>query len=209
MKIYWLPLSPNSYHVTAIADYLEIPLERVFVDPTKGETRAPEFLKLNPNGKCPVLVDGDFVLWESNAIAIYLADKKPAAGLWPSDERTRIDITRWLIWQQAHWMRGCATLFWERLVKGLFGGGAPNPEKEKEGEDLVKFFGAVLNNHLEGRKYLVGDKLSIADFSVAAPLPLAQAARLPLEGFPNLDRWYQQIAKLESWQNNLPKPFLK
>lgn len=208
MKLYWLPLSPNNYTVAAVADYLGIPLEKIFLDPAKGETKSPEFLKLNPNGKCPTLVDGDFTLWESNAILMYLCSKKPGTELWPSNERARIDITRWLIWQQAHWMRGCGTLFWERIVKGLFGAGGPNPEKEKEGEDGVKFNGAVLNNSLEGKKFLVGDQLTIADFAVAAPLPLAKVARLPLEGFTNIERWYQQIAKLEAWQKNLPKAFM-
>ncbi|MCC7344044.1 MAG: glutathione S-transferase family protein [Deltaproteobacteria bacterium] len=207
MKLYWLPLSPNNFPISALADHLGIPLERQRLDPAKGETRSPEFLKLNPNGKCPVLVDGDYVLWESNSILIYLAGKKPDAGLWPADELARIDITRWLIWQQAHWMRGCGTLFWERLLKGLFGAGAPNPEKEKEGEDAVRFYGKVLDGCLEGKKFLTGDSLTIADFSVAAPLPLAAAARLPLDGFSNIERWYGQIAALEAWQKNIPKPF--
>lgn len=206
MKLYWLPLSPNNYPVGAVADYLGIPLEKHVVDVPKGENKKPEFLKLNPNGKCPVLVDGDFSLWESNAILMYLCAKQPGGtDLYPADELARIDIARWLLWQQAHWMRSCTILLWERLVKNFFGGGAPVPEKEKEGEEAVKFFGAVLNQCLEGKKYLVGDRLTIADFAVAAPLPLAQAARLPLEGFPNISRWYQQIASLEAWKKNLPR----
>jgi len=205
MKLYWLPLSPNSFTVTAVADYLGVPLEKIAVDVIKGEQKTPEFLKVNPNGKCPTLVDGDFYLWESNAILMYLCSKKPGGSeLWPADEKTRIDISRWLIWQQAHWMRGCASLMWERVIKGFFGAGAPNPEKEKEGEDSVKFHAAVLNQSLEGKNYLVNNKLSIADFAVAAPFPLAKVARLPLEGFPNLTRWYQQIAALEPWRKNLP-----
>ncbi|MCE9626169.1 MAG: glutathione S-transferase family protein [Deltaproteobacteria bacterium] len=205
MKLYWLPLSPNNYTVTAVADYLELPLEKIAVDVMKGEQKTPEFLKMNPNGKCPTLADGDFYLWESNAILMYLCGKKAGGtDLWPADERTRIDISRWLIWQQAHWMRGCGTLLWERLVKTFFGGGTPNPEKEKEGEEAVRFHAGVLNQVLEGKNYLVNNQLTIADFAVAAPLPMAKAARLPLEDFPNIARWYQQIASLEAWRKNLP-----
>jgi len=206
MKLYWLPLSPNNYIVSAVADYLGIPLEKIYLDIAKGDSRTPEFLKLNPNGKMPTLVYGDFSLWESNAILMYLCSKKPGNSLWPADELTRIDISRWLFWQQAHWMRGCGQLLFERLVKKFFGQGDPNPEKEKEGEEAVKFNAAVLNQSLEGKNYLVNDQLTLADFAVAAPLPYAQPCRLPIEGFPNIAKWYERIASLEAWQKNLPKP---
>ncbi len=206
MKLYWLPLSPNNYVVTAVADYLGIPLEKIYVDIGKGESRTPEYLKLNPNGKMPTLVDGNYSLWESNAILMYLCSKKPGNTLWPGDELTRIDISRWLIWQQAHWARACGILLWERMVKKFFGQGEPDPAKEKEGEEMVKFNASVLNQSLEGKKYLVNDQLSLADFAVAAPLPYAQFCRMPIEGLPNLAHWYERIASLEAWQKNLPNP---
>jgi glutathione S-transferase len=76
MKLYGFPPSPNTRKVQAVAAHLQIPLELEFVNLPKGETRTAEFILLNPGGRTPVLVDGDFTLWESNAIMQYLASKK-------------------------------------------------------------------------------------------------------------------------------------
>ena len=73
MKLYGFPASPNTWKVRALASYLKMPLDFEFVDLTKGAQYAPAYLALNPTGRTPTLVDGDFTLWESNAILQYLA----------------------------------------------------------------------------------------------------------------------------------------
>jgi glutathione S-transferase len=88
MKLYGFPASPNTRKVQAVAAHLDMPLEFEFVDITKGKSRTPEFLKMNPNGRTPVFMDGDFTLWESNAIMQYLASQRQN-DLWPDDARTR------------------------------------------------------------------------------------------------------------------------
>lgn len=100
MKLYGFPPSPNTRKVQAVAAHIDVPLEFEFVDITKGKQRAPEFLAINPNGRTPVLVDGQFKLWESNAIMQYLAGTKKNS-LWPDDPRTRADISRWQFWLPA------------------------------------------------------------------------------------------------------------
>lgn len=204
MKFYYHPASPNCFHILALADHLGISLEKVSVNLFTGETRTPEFLKMNPNGKVPVLVDGDFNLWESNAIMQYLAEKVQTP-LWPKDDKVRVDIARWQFWQQAHWTSSCGILLWERLVKKFAKAGDPDPAEEKRGEEAVKRYGEVLNTSLEGRQYLVGDQLSLADFSVAAPLVYTDACRLPVKDLPHLQDWYGRMAALEEWKNNLPQ----
>src|SRR3954463_11342499 len=82
MKLYGFPLSPNTWKVRAVIAHLGLPVEEIFVDLSKGEQMAPSYLMLNPTGRTPTLVDGDFVLWESTAIINYLASKKPST-LWP------------------------------------------------------------------------------------------------------------------------------
>ncbi|MBV1902969.1 MAG: glutathione S-transferase N-terminal domain-containing protein, partial [Marinosulfonomonas sp.] len=80
MKLYNANFSPNALRVRAVALELGIDLEVIEVDLRAGGTKTDEFLAMNPNGKIPVLQDGDFVLWESRAINSYLASKKPQAG---------------------------------------------------------------------------------------------------------------------------------
>ena len=79
MKLYGFPGSPNTWKVRAVAAHLGLPVEDVHVDLKKGEQRAPAYLALNPTGRTPTLVDGDFVVWESAAIMQYLASRKPNA----------------------------------------------------------------------------------------------------------------------------------
>ena len=104
MKLYGFPPSPNTWQVRALASYLGVPLEFEFVDLSKGGSQTPAFLAINPTGRTPALVDGDFKLWETMAIMQYTAGKKPNA-LWPNDSRMRADITRWQSWTLAHWNR--------------------------------------------------------------------------------------------------------
>ena len=116
MKLYGFPPSPNTWQVRALADYLGVPLEFEFVDLTKGGSRTPAFLAINPTGRTPALVDGDFKLWETLAIMQYVASKKPNA-LWPNDARIRADITRWQSWNLAHW--NCDV--WSAVADGTAG----------------------------------------------------------------------------------------
>ncbi|MEO1180824.1 MAG: glutathione S-transferase family protein, partial [Cyanobacteria bacterium J06636_28] len=89
----------------------------------QGDQRTADFLALNPTGRIPVLQDGDFVLWESNAIMQYLASQV-STPLWPDDAQQRADIMRWQSWQLAHWAKGCQPLNYERLVKKVLQLGA-------------------------------------------------------------------------------------
>ena len=105
MKLYGFPHSPNTWKVRAVAAHLGLRLDFEFVDLTKGQSRTPAFLALNPTGRTPALVDGDFKLWESNAIMQYLASRT-TNSLWPDEARARADIMRWQSWQLAHWGPG-------------------------------------------------------------------------------------------------------
>ncbi len=96
MKLYGFPPT-RSIRVLWTLRELDVEFEFVNVDPTKGELRRPEFLAVNPAGKLPVLVDGDFILTESVAIVLYLAEKYPEKGLLPSGLRARAEVNRWLL----------------------------------------------------------------------------------------------------------------
>ena len=200
MKIHAFPPSPRAFKVLFVANYLGSDYEFCLCDLTKGGQKTDAYTALNPNQKMPTLEDGDLKLWESNAIIQYLAAKKPESGLVPSDEKARADVLRWMFWESTTWDPAIATLVFERVVKSFFGGGAPDPvEVEKA---LQKFTRAadILNAHLRGRDYLSGDRLSLADFAVAADLTMAEAAQLPLDDYPEIRRWSARIADLPAWK---------
>ena len=89
MKLHVFPPSPRALKVRALVRHLDLEVEECLVDLFKGEQRSAAYAALNPNMRMPVLEDGDFVLWESNAILQYLAAKRPESGLWPSDAAAR------------------------------------------------------------------------------------------------------------------------
>ncbi len=205
MKLYGFPPSPNTRKVQALALHLSVPLEFQLVNLATGEQRKPDYLKINRSGRTPTLVDGDFKLAESNAIMQYVAEKAGPNTLWPKDDRSRAKIQSWLCWQLDHWNRGCNLLAWENLIKKLLNVGEPDPAEVKRGEQLFNSYASELNSHLEGRDYLVGRNLTLADFAVAAPLEHAEAARFPLDAFGNIRRWYAGIAKLDAWRGTAPQ----
>jgi glutathione S-transferase len=204
MKLYGFPPSPNTWKVRAVAAHLGLPLESQQVDLTKPRT--PDYLALNPTGRTPTLVDGDFILWEATAIMQYLADRKPNP-LWPSDARTRADIMRWQSWQLQHWSKeACEPLIFQRLVKKLLNLGAPDPAILDKGTEAFNREARMLDAHLSKRRYLVGNDLTLADFSVAAPLFYAKEAELPLAAYPNVRDWFARVSALPAWRDTAAAP---
>jgi glutathione S-transferase len=204
MKLYGFPGSPNTWKVRAAAHQMGLPLELEFVDLTKGAQRRPEYLALNPTGRTPTLVDGDLKLWESSAIMQYLGSKTSTA-LWPDDARSRADIMRWQSWHLQHWSRGCSGLLFENLVKQVLNMGPPDQRVLAQATDTFHADAAVLDKHLEGRRYLVDDTLTLADFTVVAPLLHAERAKMPIEKYGNIRRWLGTQAALPAWKETAPQ----
>jgi glutathione S-transferase len=199
MKIYDFAASPNARKVRGVVYELGITPELVTVNILKGETRTPEFLAKNPNGRMPVLEDGDFVLWESNAIITYLAALHPEKGLLPTDPRGRADVDRWLFWQSEHLTPAFVKVLFERVVKGLSGAGAPDEAVVQAGLAEVKTVAEVLDGCLKGREYVAG-KLSVADFAIAAFCSTREMAGIDLSAHPNLMGWITRIEARDSWR---------
>ena len=200
MRLYQHPMSANARAATLAALWLKAPVEMVFVDLAKGEQRLPAYLKLNPNHRVPVLEDGDFYLWESRAIMQYLADKTPGQTIYPTDVRARADVNRWLFWAGQHFAPAIGIFFWENLVKGMIGRGAPDPAELKRGEPLFNEFAAVLDQHLTDRKWVVGANVTLADLSLAVAWACAAPGKAPVAWYANIQRWFMRIQELEVWQ---------
>lgn len=204
MQFFTNPISPNCRKVDAVAKQLGLILEHKILDVAKGENRTPAFLALNPNGKVPVLVDGDVVLWESNAIQCYVASKTDNE-LWPKTN-LRYQIMKWQAWELAHFGAAARALNFERIVKRLLGRGRPDLARCEEQEAQFKTFAAVLDQSLEGQRFVVNDQLTIADFCLAAPLTYAEQAALPLAGFANIQRWLLALDEQPGWRGSRPPP---
>jgi glutathione S-transferase len=205
MKLYGFPPSSNTWKVRAVAAHLGIPLEFELVDLTKGGSRAPAYLALNPTGRTPTLVDGDFKLWESNAIMQYLASKS-ANSLWPNDARARADITRWQCWQLAHWgSEACQPLTFQRFVKKLLNLGPPDEAVVAKATEAFNKEAKVLDAHLVKQPYLVGKDVTLADFTVAAPLFSAKQAEMPLGPYSHLRGWFDRVSALPCWGQTAPQ----
>ncbi len=204
MQLYIFPPSPNSLRCQAVANQVGIDLELVTLDLMSGAHMSPDFIALNPNHKIPTLVDGDYVLWESGAIMLYLARTGAANDLVPEDVPTRARMMQWLFWNECHFAPTCGIFTFENLVKQLMQMGAADPARLEHGAQEFARFGTVLNDHLKGRSALVGDSVTLADHAVASWLvPHAQAAGIPVGDYAEIMRWSGDVLSSTAWQNAL------
>ncbi|CAI8812744.1 glutathione S-transferase family protein [Methylocaldum szegediense] len=204
MKLYYHPFSPFARKPRLAAALLGIELETEKVDLFAGEGQRPEFLKLNPQGKVPTLTDGDFSLWESNAIVLYLASKAAKSPLWPDDARSRADILRWQFWETSSWAPACMVYLYENILKSMLGRGDPDAEELKKADEKFHRCAKLLNDHLAKQAWLVGDSMTLADISVAPTLMHAESAKYPLAGYDHIRAWFDKIRQLPAWTSTEP-----
>jgi glutathione S-transferase len=161
---------------------LGVEFESIPINLLAGEHLQPKFLKINPAGKIPVLVDDDLVLTESVAIVLYVADKYSNKGLVPTELKERAQVNRWLLFaatelEQPLWRIARNTMLY--------------PEDQRLPADVVlasqefKAMAAVLEEHMQRRQFVVGDRVTVADFVAAYTLDWANEDRL-LDDCPQL-----------------------
>lgn len=204
MKIYANPASHNCRRVLATAKHLGIDYELVEPNMQAGEHKSPEFLAINPNGKVPALVDGDLKVWESNAIMQYLGSQK-TNSLFPADPAKRVEVTRWQFWEANHLSKGTGTLGFENVFKPFVLKQEPNAAEVEKGIKAFHEFAPVLNGQLEGNKFILGNELSLADFSVGADFTYAAPGKFPLENYPHIRKWLAQLDEIDAWKSTAPK----
>ncbi len=201
MQLYYSDIL-SARRACAVARYLNAPVEYIYLDLVKGDQKKPDYLAINPNGKVPTLVKGKRITWESDAVICQLSDDT-GADLWPHDAR-QIEITRWFSWNAQHFTRAGGALYFENIVRKRFGIGAPDAAVVDRALEEFRRYARVLNDHLAGRTWIVGDSMTVADFSVAMTLPYAREAQLPLNEFHEVRRWYEQIDSIEAWRDPFP-----
>jgi glutathione S-transferase len=204
IELYVFPPSPRAFKVMAVANHLGLDWTLKMVDFRKGDHKTPQYAALNPNMKMPTLREGDYVLWESNAIGQYLALKRPEMGLFPRDERARLDVTRWQFWDLAHWDPACAVFAFEYVAKPVvLGIGEPDMAAIEKGTEAFHRVAQVLDGQLKGKTYVTGDTLTLADFSLGSAMNFAEMAHYPVGSYNEIKRWYATLRDLPAWQKTL------
>ena len=187
--------TPNPYKVHIALEELGVGYESVHVDFSEEDQKKPEFLTLNPNGKVPVLVDhdeGDFVVIESGAILLYLAEKHGI--LLPEDKFKRSEAVQWLMWQ----MGGLGPMFGQFMVFAMpFENRMPEATARYETE--VKRLFSVLNTRLEGRDYIADDH-SVADMACMGWMWPVPRVGWDLNEWPNVKAWHDRCMTRPAYQ---------
>jgi glutathione S-transferase len=189
MKIYDFELSGHAHRARLMASLLNLPAEIVEVDLRISAHKRPEYLAINPFGQVPALTDGDVTLFDSNAIIVYLASQYDADRSWyPTDVEAVAEVQTWLSKASRELAAGPAAA---RLVT-VFGAGLDHEEVIGRAHDLL----TVMNNHLTGREYFVGDKPTVADVAMYTYTAHAPEGGVDLTRYEAITGWLARIEAL-------------
>jgi glutathione S-transferase len=199
MKIYADPITVNCRKVLAGLKMMDVPYELVHVDYFTAQQKTDWYKAVNPNESVPAMVDGDFTLWESNAILAYAAEKHARYDFYPADYKTRADIHRWMQWEGSAWFPSAYIYLVENCVKPLL---KAEPDPKVLADQAANFhkLADILDSRLAKSEWLCGPSVTLADIVCAAPIHLHPYQKLPLSQHPNLQRWMtQKVEKLACW----------
>ncbi|NOJ21720.1 glutathione S-transferase family protein [Vibrio coralliilyticus] len=204
MKLYTIVGSPNSRKVLAVINHLGLDIEIEYLDLFSGEHKQPEYVSLNPNAMVPTLVDGDVSLWESNAIIQYLAENSGINDLYPNELKVRADINRWLCWELAHFNQAFGTLALEAVAKpGFLSVKGDDAVINWAKQNLVRF-SEVLERHLEGRKFMVGDAITLADYAIVHVEFFKESIPFDWDSYPNINDYFARMRNEQHWAATAP-----
>jgi glutathione S-transferase/GST-like protein len=193
--------TPNGHKVSIALEELELPYDMRVLDFTKAEQKEPWFLAINPNGRIPAIIDhdaGDFAVFESGAILIYLAEK--TGRLMPADAKGRSLVMQWLMFQMGGVgpMMGQANVFFRYFPEKI------QPAIDRYQAEVKRLF-TVLDGHLAEHEYLAGD-YSIADIANWAWVRTSKWSGVPFADLPHLTRWVEQIRQRPAVQKGILMP---
>ncbi|MCK9361001.1 glutathione S-transferase family protein [Patescibacteria group bacterium] len=170
-----------------------IELENVPLDFQKGEHKAEAYLKLNPNGKVPTLVDGDVVIWESLAINNYIVEKNKPELFGENDPASHAHLSQWSYWALAHLQKALEPLYMQKWT------GAMSPEGVAAAQaDSGKWL-SILEKHMAGRDFIVGKTFTIADINVGSII-FTGKDYLDMIAFQNISRWLGVLAERPAYK---------
>jgi GST-like protein len=193
--------TPNGHKASIMLEELGVPYDVVHINLLKGDQRKPDYVKLNPNARIPTIVDheyGDFAVFESGAILIYLAEKY--GRFLPKDMKGRSTVIQWVMFQMGGIgpMQGQANVFFRYL-----------PEKIQIAIDRyqheTKRLYKVIEKRLEGREYIC-DEYSIADIACWPWMKIHKWAGVEIDDLPNVQAWLQRVGERPAVQRGVAVP---
>lgn len=172
------------------AQELGLEFERIDAGGAFGVVKTPEYIAMNPNSVVPTLVDGDFVLWESNVVVRYLCAKHSMGNLYPVDLQERFDAERWMDWQQTTFSPSGRNAFWE-LIRV--------PEAERDAKKIEASIASTeplldrLEDHLSKHAFMSSNRLTMADIPLACEVHRWFGLGVSTKKRPHLEAWYAKI----------------
>jgi glutathione S-transferase len=201
LKIWGRNTSSNVQKAMFAIGELKLPYERIDVGGAFGKNKEPTYLAMNPNGLVPTLEeDGDFVLWESNAIVRYLAAKHGTGSLEPAAPHARALANQWMDWQLSVYGPAITPVFW-----GLI---RTPPERRDhkaiaEGKARTTAAVQILDTHFARNAYAAGETFSMGDIPIAVMSYRYRELVPERPAFPNFERWYAAIASRPAFRDQV------
>lgn len=193
-RLYNMQASGNCYKIRLLLSQLNIPCQLVEVDIVKGESRTPDFLAKNLNGRVPVLqLDDDTFLPESNAALWYLAE---GTDFMPENKLEKARVLQWMFFEQySHEPYIATSRYWLHILKDPATYQAQLEAKRPGGLAALN----VMNEHLESRTFFVNEQYSIADICLYAYTHVADEGNFSLEPFPHIRNWLQRVQQMPGY----------
>jgi len=201
VKLYG-PKRGSAARCHVLAKEIGLEYEGIPIDLRKGEQNSPEYLKLNPNGKVPSLVDGDFVLWESAAINNYLASKYKPELLGDSLEDKAL-IDQWSCWGMLEVEPHIRKIGFQKFRVSE---DQRDENVIQEAENALPRVLQILEEHLSDREYILNGKFTLADINLGTVVLGARFAEYDFSGYGNINRWIQVLLKRPSFKEGLDSP---
>lgn len=203
LKILGRKNSSNVQKVLWCCDELNIPFKREDYGGDFGKNKDADYLALNPNGRVPTIIDEDLVLWESNTIVRYLANKHDDGTLYPIDPEERARGERWMDWQLSVLRDVTHGMFW----------GLVRTKPEDRDHDAIAASRqrsadafAILDRYLAETKYAAGSRFTVCDIPAGIFVHRWFGLDIEREDYPNLLRWYKNLGNRPAYQKHVRVP---
>jgi glutathione S-transferase len=199
LHFYHHPMSPYSQKVFFLLEEAGKAYDLQMIALEKRDHRKPPYLSVNPAGRVPSIKDGDFIIHESNAIMRYIVRRFDLHAYYPCSLRDQAEVDMWWEFCSHHINKPLMDIVWHRVMAAQYGWRA-DPFIIHRAETSLEKDLPVLERHLEGRHFMVGGELSLADINLM-PFVHHGLALLGDEKFPAVARWRDLVSTRQAWRN--------